>query len=225
MKTVRFLVEGVKDVFFLRALFAARFSRFQYVGSPTGYENGALFKSVESSVEIEIVPVGGYAKLDKSKASAENKEGIEWRVAIIFDADTTGVERGGVAARTGMLNSIISSWKLLAPPTMPIDVFLFPDNRRDGELEDLLEDIVPQRFRPLIAECWRRYELCLEVHGGQKPSQKSKMNDYEAAVIGPSVWEHKGIMKGLLDPNLWDWKSEKLFPLVDFIEKQLASLK
>ena len=97
-----------------------------------------------------------------------------------------------------------------------------PDNNRDGELENLLEDIVPQKYVPLIAECWRRYEACLEIHGGQKPSQKSKMNDYEAAVLGPSVWDHGGIMKGLLDPNLWDWNSPKVAPLFDFISRQLS---
>lgn len=221
MKTVRFLVEGKKDVCFFRALFAARFPGFHDGGAPEGSSEGALLLSNE--LRVEFMPIGGYAKLSSAKSSAEDKKGEGLRVALIFDADDTGVENGGVADRAKSLKKTISDWRLIAPPVGTVDIFLFPDNNRDGELEDLLEDIVPQRFIPLIAECWRRYEACLKVHGGQRPSQKSKMNDYEAAVLGPSVWDHGGIMKGLLDSRIWDWDSPKITPLFDFITRQLAT--
>lgn len=220
MKTVRFLVEGKKDVCFIRAFFAARFPGFTEIGVPEGSADGVSLRTEE--VCVEVIPVGGYTKLNRAKSSAEDKNGDGLYVALIFDADETGVEKGGVADRTKFLKETISTWRLLAPPKKAIDIFLFPDNDRDGELENLLEDIVPQKYVPIIAECWRRYEACLEVHGGQKPSQKSKMNDYEAAVLGPSVWDHGGIMKGLLDPTLWDWNSPKVAPLFDFIRRQLS---
>ena len=220
MKTVRFLVEGKKDVCFIRALFAARFPGFAENGIPEGSADGlSLWSEV---VRVEVIPVGGYTKFDYAKSSAEDKNGDGLYVALIFDADETGVENGGVVDRTKFLKEKISTWQLLAPPKNSIDIFLFPDNNRDGELENLLEDIVPQKFVPLIAECWRRYEVCLEVHGGQKPSQKSKMNNFEAAALGSCVWDHGGIMKGLLDPNLWDWNSPKIAPLYDFIKRQLS---
>ena len=221
MKTVRFLVEGKKDVFFFRALFAARFPDYRENGTPVGSKDGVLFLSEGQSVEV--IPVGGYTKIVNAKSSAEDKYGEGLRVAIVFDADVTGVERGGAVERTKFINEVIASWKLVAPPEMPINTFLFPNNRQDGELEDLLEGIVPQRLTPLIAECWRRYEQCLEVHGGERPSQKSKMNDYEAAVLGPCVWEHHGIMNGLLKPAIWDWNSSAITPLCDFISGQLSS--
>ena len=220
MKTVRFLVEGKKDVYFLRALFSARFPCLKYEGAPEGSKEGSLFCS--KTYCVEVVPVGGYTKLANVKSSAEDKMGVGLRVALIFDADATGTEHGGVVARTQLLKGVVSAWKNEAPPSDPIKMFLLPDNRRDGELEDLLEDIVPQRFHPFIAECWRRYEQCLEVHGGERPSQKSKMNDYEAAVLGPVVWEHGGIVKGLLNNEIWDWHSSKLTPLVEFISDQLS---
>ena len=220
MKTVRFLVEGKKDVCFIRAFFAARFPELSEIGVSETSVDGVLFRS--DKVCVEVIPVGGYTKLDCAKSSAEDKNGDGLYVALIFDADETGVEKGGVADRMKFLKETISTWRLLAPPKNAIDIFLFPDNSRDGELENLLEDIVPQKFVPLIAECWRRYEACLAIHGGQKPSQKSKMNDYEAAVLGPSVWDHGGITKGLLDPNLWDWDSPMVAPLFDFVRKQLS---
>jgi len=220
MKIVRFLVEGKKDVCFLRALFSVRFPCLRYEGEPEGSKEGALFYS--KTYSVEVVPVGGYTKLGNVKSSAEDKMGVGLRVALIFDADVTGAEHGGVAARTKFLNGVVSAWKNEAPPSDPIEMFLLPDNSRDGELEDLLEDIVPQRFHPFIAECWRRYEQCLEVHGGERPSQKSKMNDYEAAVLGPVVWEYGGINKGLMNTDIWDWHSSKLSPLVEFIANQLS---
>ena len=221
MKTIRFLVEGEKDVYFFRALFAARFSDFKECGTPEMSKCGVMF--VDENITVEVIPVGGYTKLCNVKASAEDKCGDGLRVAVVFDADVTGVEQGGVLERTKFINEVISSWKLVAPPEMPIDIFLFPNNSKDGELKNLLEEIVPQRFMPLIAECWRRYEQCLEVHGGVKPSQKSKMNDYEAAVLGPCVWDHHGIMDGLLNPAIWDWHSPEIAPLCDFISNQLSS--
>ena len=124
MKTVRFLVEGKKDVFFFRALFAAKFPDYRENGTPVGSKDGVLFLSEGQSVEV--IPVGGYTKLVNAKSSAEDKYGEGLRVAIVFDADVTGVERGGAVERTKFINEVIASWKLVAPPEMPINTFLFP---------------------------------------------------------------------------------------------------
>ena len=78
-------------------------------------------------------------------------------VLVIFDADTNK-NKGGFVTRK----------KQIEDYALPLDdIFLFPDNQNDGELEDLLENIINDKNKPIF-DCWEEYETCLKECANKK---------------------------------------------------------
>ena len=72
---------------------------------------------------------------------------------VIFDADTLSNEGG-----FGNRKNEIEAWK--TQYSLCFELFLFPDNQNDGELEDLLERIINPQNMPIF-DCWNSFENCL----------------------------------------------------------------
>lgn len=143
-------------------------------------------------------------------------------VLVIFDADSPD-NNGGFAVRKKQ----IEDYKLALD-----DIFLFPNNKDDGELETLLENIINERNKPVF-ECWDKYEFCLKECASTKigktltiPAKKSKIYGYLEALLGHTKRE-KELVK---DPNRnyrevehWNLDADYLKPLKSFIQKHLQS--
>ena len=138
---------------------------------------------------------------------------------VIFDADKDAtsrrIELEGTKAKFGL----------------SYEVFLFPNNKESGALEELLEQIInPQN--QCILDCWKDYEAELsQQHIAWKnppqptsPSSKSKIYAYLEALVGESRSQKDKIKdpnRDFLNPNHWDLAAKGLISLKDFLLKNL----
>ena len=193
---VKIFVEGKEDKFFIDTLIGFHF--------PDRKNN------------FEIIPTGGWTKLLSPKGfnptiKEYNDQGF--KVLVIFDADAA--PEGGFSKR---LESIL---KKKADYSLEFEVFLFPDNQSDGDLELLLEQIVNDEHRAIL-NCFQSYEDCLNesAQNYQLPIRKSKIYAYVDA-FPKSQKEKEDFKKGdflFSNESIWSLNSTKLNPLVEFIK-------
>ena len=109
------------------------------------------------------------------------------------------------------------------------ELFLFPDNRDAGALEDMLENIINIRNRPIL-DCWENYEkelVQLQIEGRTPPplttpAKKTKIYGYLEALLGESKNEKKKIKEKERDYENtlhWDLDAEYLERLKVFLMK------
>ena len=138
---------------------------------------------------------------------------------VIFDADED------IEARRKELLSIKEQFGI------EFELFLFPNDRDKGALEDLLENIINPNNKPIF-ECWEGYEkelVKLDIPGRTPPplttpAKKTKIYGYLEALLGESK-SQKELIK---EPNRdyenaqhWNLDAEYLGALKEFINKCL----
>lgn len=191
MKPCTIFVEGPSDESFLKELF-----KRMTLGKPNiitfkGWTN-IVSKQIEEAVDDAI----------------ENNAAV----LIIFDADDPS-KGGGIQPRLKAIEA-----KLGVPLFAQVRAFLFPDNQSDGDFETLLDSMACDRTP--IDDCWRSYEQCLAEKNYNRPTRKSMMHEY-AAAIDASVWEHEGFNKSFANDAIWDWSAPALDPLKTFLRNAL----
>ena len=173
----------------------------------------------ENAGRWEVIPIGGYTNLvlvdQKFKENSDNG-GVN---LIIFDADYPE-NSGGFAARH---NYIESKMKVLS---ISGEIFLFPNNRDDGDFELMLEHVINDEHRCLL-ECFEGYESCVGGYRDEKgnpkyitPNRKAKIYAYVES-IKKSKKENerfKNKKEFFFDnPKYWKLNSEYLDPLKKFL--------
>lgn len=175
-------------------------------------DNEILIATIQSS--------GGWTKIKSLEQTIIKEREANNNVLIIFDADTVD-NNGGFASR----KKAIEGYNLQLN-----DIFLFPDNKDDGALEDLLENIINQTNKPIF-DCWDGFENCLKECASEKikkkltiPAKKSKIYVYLEALLGKTKEEKERVK----DPNRdyketehWNLDAEYLKPLKAFLERYL----
>ncbi|MDR0612248.1 MAG: hypothetical protein LBG45_01965 [Dysgonamonadaceae bacterium] len=139
---------------------------------------------------------------------------------VVFDADIDFEDK----------KKEIEKWK--TDFHLSFELFLFPNNRDNGTLENLLEEIIPEKNRP-ISDCWEGYEKCLKsktIEGREKPlttpAKKTKIYGYLEALLGDSKREKVKIKEKERDyGNIdhWDLGAAYLNPLKEFLVQQLRT--
>ena len=224
MKLVNIILEGVKDIYFMHELMKRRFPEFNtginVIQTSKNVKNGVKLNSKDGSTRVALKQVNGFdgiAKHSELLQSLPDFEG-EFDAIVIFDADSKATkENGGCSARREYIKTELAKSKRHIQ-LKDDKIFLFPNNHDDGELETLMERFVSDDdgHRTFFDVCWRNYSLCVEKHGFNHTSQKSKMNEYTAAFNG-EAWDYGGINKAFQDESLWNWNSQNLMPLYDFL--------
>ena len=175
---------------------------------------------IHTNIRIEIT--GGWTQISSEKTEGErirnaikiNRANQEKNI-IIFDADENPEKR----------RNEIEEWK--TKYNLDFDLFLFPDNKSKGELEDLLEQIITEKNSDIF-ECWREYEKCLKTKSNSRlkpltiPAKKSKIYCYIETLVGTSNSEKEKIKdrnRDFLNTEHWQLDSVKLFPLKNFLLK------
>lgn len=164
---------------------------------------------------------GGYIKLKSEEAllalrQNTNQEGVN---LVIFDADDDP------EARRKEILAIKEEFGA------EFELFLLPNDKNAGELEDMLEQIINPNNQPVM-DCWQTYESELEkVRIPTKkpptltiPAKKTKIYAYLETLLGKSRSQKKLIK----DPNRnyeniqhWNLDAEYLEPLKEFLTKNL----
>ncbi|MEQ9101218.1 MAG: DUF3226 domain-containing protein [Imperialibacter sp.] len=143
---------------------------------------------------------------DFRKSTLENKTNL-----LIFDADDTqAIRREGILAKGQELG-------------LSFEVFLLPDGNGSGDLESLLEMLIPEAKKSII-HCFESYESCLaglnfEVFPNDRKTKiyayvkslawlKKKRDDPDPAKEGN---------RDYLDDDIWDLDNNALSPLLNFL--------
>ncbi len=178
------------------------------------------------TTDDDILTIGGFQKVHSEKDGSiqiinnkfkENnaKGGVN---LIVFDADDD------VENRRKELNKCITEKK------WNCSLFLIPDNKNPGALEDLLEQIICPVNRPIF-DCWGKYENLLrkvKIKGRQQPltipAKKTKIYAYLEVLLGTSCKQKELIKESnrdYLNKDHWDLDNKKLEPLFDFIKGEI----
>lgn len=146
----------------------------------------------------------GGALITSIKENFDNNK----KTVLILDADTSYDSRK---------NEIVADF---ASYNIPIKLFLFPNNKDQGALEDLLSQIAVHKE---ILDCFESYEKCISGHN--MPVIKSKIFAYLDALL-PAGSKKGDKNDQIQDKNrnycikeFWDLHHHYLAPLKLFIEE------
>lgn len=175
----------------------------------------------------EFMHTGGYTNLlNESLTNIEMMRAntdAGGKNLVVFDADCEA-NRGGFTERQKEL--------LRGRDELDLDfeLFLWPDNQSDGDVEVLMECIARKDLYPEFFDCFGKFEHCIsqrKKEGGEPfyttPNRKGKLHTYFNSLpisntkkkkFGSGEWRWT-------DPDIWDLNSESLVPLKEFLSKFL----
>ena len=164
---------------------------------------------------------GGYTKLRKEDAINAMRQNTDagGKNLVIFDADDD------FDSRRKELLAIKDEFGV------EFELFLLPNNKDAGELEDMLEQIINPNNQPVM-DCWATYEGQLEkVRIPTKtpptltiPAKKTKIYAYLEALLGKSRSQKKLIKdanRNYENTEHWNLDAEYLEPLKEFLESSI----
>jgi len=142
---------------------------------------------------------------------------------VIFDADTPE-NGGGFALRR---QDLLNKRNLL---NINFDLFLYPANGDDGDVEVLMERIAQKDKHARFFSCFQKYEECIshdkDASGKPRyktPNRKGKLHTYISAMpLNNKQFRNLGSGQWLFDnPEYWDLNSNALEPLIGFLSNYL----
>lgn len=187
-----------------------------------------LNKIGASPDKYNIIPTNGYKNLmDSVDASNINAMRANTDAGglnlVVFDADTNKND-GGYDKRCESLLVRRDELKLT------FDLFLWPDNKNDGDVEVLMESIARKDLYPEIFNCFEKYEHCISQRRNEKgepyyvtPNRKNKLHTYFTSLpLSNSKKRKTGSGTWLWDDaNIWDLNADSLNPIKEFLSKYL----
>lgn len=237
MEAIQILVEGETDCNFLKVLLAHMpdlpFS--PPLTSSKAWQKGASEKvpfqytRLTDGRVLLVTTVKGWEKVGSYKMVLENRtiDGVPVSIqasAFLFDADAPTTpfgdpcNFGGHAARLARLRELCA--KAASQP----EIFLFPDNQRDGTFETLLLDLIPEaRRREFIDGCWGAYCDCVKAHNAPyQPTLKHAIGQYAARFEKRAATKNQLYDSTFAEESMWNWDSPALDPLKRFLTAFLA---
>lgn len=175
-----------------------------------------------------LKPTNGYTNLmDSDKAVNINAMRVNTDAGeknlVVFDADS-GNNNGGFEKRRDLL------LKKKEELGLEFELFLWPDNGRDGDVEVLMESIALKDLYPEFFDCFSKYECCIsrrkDDNGKQfysTPNRKGKLHTYVTSLpisktkkdkVGSGDWQW-------YNPEIWDLDSDSLIPIKEFLKEHL----
>ena len=144
---------------------------------------------------------------------------------VIFDADT--LENGG-----GFVTRQQQLMDKKAEIGVSFDLFLYPSDGEDGDVEVLMERIACKDKHARFFSCFQMYENCISQDKDsdgkpryKTPNRKGKLHTYiNAMQLNNRQMRGLGSGQWLFDNNdYWNLDSDDLQPLVNFLSKYLAN--
>ncbi len=186
------------------------------------------FISIHYSTNIQeddIITTGGWTKLISSGKEGEmvrnkmtqhtDNGGVN---LLIFDADDNRQTR----------TDDIKKWQ--KKYNLNFHIFLWPDNKKRGDLETVLENIINPSNQPIF-DCWNNYEKCLQnivIQGRIEPltipARKTKIYGYLESLLEPTESQKEKIKERNRDytkTEFWDLHSNYLKPLKQFLDRHI----
>ena len=163
--------------------------------------------------DFEIKDINGWQGIEKLGTQFSRLKSNNEKIILILDADTLS-NGGGFEERKKQIENILKEKKV-----QQYDLFLFPNNKDDGDLETLLEESINLKHKKLL-ECFENYEKCIRENNPgnlyQTPNRKSKMYAYiHAFKFIKKDWHFD-------EKEYWNLDSEYLKALKGFLSERLA---
>lgn len=232
MRKIVLLVEGSKDAYFLHELIMKRFGMVFLADDRVMTKESVPSKpfilwSQDKQKEIEIFWTDGKGHIgnlrQKLMRPMEFEDEDEFVSGIIFDADCkenqkSKSDHNGEEARRLELLKAVNLGDNLKESSYDW-LFLFPNNKADGDLESVLRYVVKDtdNHTRFFDDAWKPFvENVVSIPDANRPTNKSMMNEYKAA-FNDAAWDTNGLNRCYADDSLWDWSADKLDPLVNFL--------
>ena len=208
MKKFQIIVEGVADkkffVDFYHHLFHAQAPKGSIIHSGKDDDTGG-YQKIKSEVALQAM------------RQSSDLGGVN---LVIFDADDD------IEARRKELLAIKDEFGV------EFELFLLPNNKDAGALEDLLENIINPQNQPVM-DCWQTYEEELkEVRIPTKtpptltiPAKKTKIYAYLETLLDKTKSQKKLIKeanRNYENTQHWNLDTEYLSPLKAFLNNYLS---
>lgn len=177
----------------------------------------SLFKFNAKLDNSYFIVTGGWEKLksELNLNALKKNHDLGIQNIVIFDADDDFDKR-----EKKLLEFISKS-------NSPAKLFLWPNNKGNGDLEITLENIINNN-NVGIFQCWRNYEDCLnnlQIKDRETslttPNRKSKIYAYLGALLGESKSQIKKAQEENRDytnTDFWDLNSKYLDELDSFLK-------
>ncbi len=215
MKNYLFLVEGIADVTFLRDYFLYFFPEAE----PIKYnikEKEVKINLNDNSITIK--GIGGCSAVKNNlKPRLEEITDQNIELIIIQDTDNMEIKDGGFENRIKYLNQIKLDLDI------DFDIFLFPNNKDNGDLETLLLSIViEEKYVPYYTN-YENYALNLTTFSQKQFSDellldKQKVFSYFQAYQGIKNSKEENRK---YESEFWNLGSNKLQPFAEFLRKKI----
>lgn len=172
-------------------------------------------KAVVSS-DFEVVGVNGWTNIVNQVYDFNQNTDEGGINLVIFDADE-GRNGGGFDKRKASLDDLKEQMGI------EFNLFLWPNNKDNGDFELLLSQVINSKHQCLL-DCYDVFEDNVRQHDPKEekyvtPGRKGKMYTYETLHKGLLKYE-KDIKNGYWqfdNPEYWNLDAEQLKPLVDFL--------
>ena len=181
-----------------------------------------------SSDKYDIITTNGYTNLmDSIDASNINalraNTDAGGKNLVVFDADYEK-NNGGFDKRREELLARRNELGL------SFDLFLWPNNHNDGDVEVLMESIARKDLYPEVFDCFEKYEICISHRKNEQgepyyviPNRKNKLHTYFTSLpLSHSKKRKTGQGAWLWDEaDIWDLDAESLDPIKKFLSNYL----
>ncbi len=152
----------------------------------------------------KVITTGGWTNIVKNKNEFLKTTEIHkgGKNLVIFDADENFTERKKELE------------KRKEDLGVDFDLFLFPNNKDEGDFETLLERIANEKNKAIF-DCFQSYENCLSSKEKiyKLPNRKSRIFAYLEALAE----ETQSKKRDYSIPKCWNLKSDKLNELKSFL--------
>lgn len=178
--------------------------------------------NIQNLAKPGFIIVDGYTNLPNIKNKFQENSDLEGINLVIFDADSPE-NKGGYQKRYNYL------MRLKTELNIEFELFLFPNNSHDGDLETILENCTNVKHKRLF-DCFEAYNRCISnfknPDGSNEysvPNRKSKIYAYLESqnLSGKRAKRLKDQDYMFELPEFWNLNSEYLDPLKQFLRQYL----
>lgn len=204
------LTEGIADIVFLRDYLT--FLNPNLKSEEKRIEKQLILKSTNK--QIIIKGIGGYTKLNMEKNQIVQCLDENYKILVIQDTDNLSKSHGGIEARKKYLMDIKEELSI------EFEIFLFPNNKDDGDLETLLLKIVKEdKYKP-TNDCYDNFiknegELKIGFSDELKDSKGLIFNYFRAYNGMEKAKEHNRVYLN----THWNFDNLYLKDLFDFFKE------
>jgi hypothetical protein len=177
-----------------------------------------LYKFGKKLKNNQIIDLNGWNGIENEKQKFFENSFDGGINIVILDADDES-NNGGFKKRKDEIEELKNRINI------EFELFLFPNDKEDGDLESLLSTII-NKNNSSIMSCWNSFEECISSigKGYTIPARKTKIYAYLEVLLGRTKKDKEMIKdqnRNFLNKDHWNLESENLTPLINFISKYL----